>query len=394
MVSAAIDLLGEEPKVDLEALEAPPHKIVAEAAMLLRAVRRVPADVSAEMARSAEALASRLIPHARSTRVLVGIALHPPLALDYAAAHIVLSSAGWPDAGFDGVLRSSLNANGTGRERVPHRELEQAWLRRLAGDPPQESIQSILPRTALGTGVDVLFGTRDDVYALTHALLYATDFGGRLPPLPRADDEILSEAQSALAGALDDDDYDLAGELLLAWRLLAADTQPVPSFAFRVLAAVEDEVGFLPSLAIDGEGYERHPADARREYVTATTYHTAFVMGLLCAVALRRPETGPGPTDGRTAPPEAVAALLAELEDRETQPQWLKQLGRLPEEHQGALAPLVRDVALRRAARRLDLVALRRVLALSLEARITPSPAALQAARMVGRLARTPLAAG
>ena len=391
MVSAAIDLLDEEPKVDLEALEAPPAKIVAEAAMLLRAVACVPGKAVPGLARSAERLASRLVPHARSARVLVGMALHPHLALDYAAAHVVLSFAGWPDEEFDRVLRSSLAVRGMGRERLPHRELEQAWLSTLAGDGRRD-IRSNLSRTALGTGVDVLFGTRDDVYALTHALLYATDFGGVSPTLPRATNQILAEVQSALAGALDDDDFDLAGELLLAWPLLAAERPAVPSFGFRVLARVEDEVGFLPSLAIDAEGYDRHPVEARRGYVTATTYHTAFVMGLLCAIALRRPETATVSVDGPASPPEVVAALLAELPEREALPQWQTQFGLLAPEEQGALAPLVRDVGLRRAARRLDLVALRRVLAISLQAGVPPSTAALQAARLVARLARAPIA--
>jgi hypothetical protein len=290
------------------------------------------------------------------------------------------------------VLWSSLRANGAGRERLPHRELEQAWLMGLAGNAPPDGVEGILPRTALGTGVDVLFGTRDDVYALTHTLLYATDFGGASPRLPRPAEQILADARSALAGALDDDDFDLAGELLLAWSLLDAEPEPAASFAFRVLAKVEDEVGFLPSLAIDGEGYASQPAEARREYVTATTYHTAFVMGLLCAVALRRPQRAPGPAAGPVSPPEVVAALLGELGERERAPQWQIEFARLPADEQGALAPFVRDLALRRAARRLDLVALRRVLAASLEAGIPPSAAALQAARLVARLARTPLA--
>jgi hypothetical protein len=91
-----------------------------------------------------------------------------------------------------------------------------------------------------------------------------------------------------LAGALDDDDFDLAGELLLAWPFLDAAWDEPSSFAFAVLAGVEDEVGVPPSLALDRAEYERQPVAARKSYVAAVAYNTAYVMGLLCAVMLSR----------------------------------------------------------------------------------------------------------
>jgi hypothetical protein len=226
------------------------------------------------VAERAHTLARALVLHARHRRVEIGIALHPALALDYSAAHIVLAKAGYPDDVFDKTLGDSLAATtAAARERAPHRELEQDWLASLRGGPAPS--EDALRRTALIQGTDLLTGSRDDVYALTHALLYATDFGNHRPRLARPEDDILATVRSALAGALDDDDFDLAGELLLAWPFLDAAWDEPSSFAFAALAEVEDEVGGIPSLALDRVEYERQPVAARKSYVAAVAYNTA-----------------------------------------------------------------------------------------------------------------------
>lgn len=76
--------------------------------------------------------------------------------------------------------------------------------------------------------------------------------------------------------------------MLVAWPVLNADWDESASLAFTVLARVEDEVGIPPSLVLDRAEYERQPVTARKSYVAAVAYHTAYVMGLLCAVILSR----------------------------------------------------------------------------------------------------------
>ena len=293
--------------------------------MLLRAVAALP-DGTVRRCRVA-ALASQLAVYAQGPRIAAGIALHPSLARDYGAAHIVLRAAGFGSPRCDAALeRARLADAAQGRERLPHRELEQAWLAWLSdGETP---IAGLAERTALGRGIDLLFGKRDDVYALTHALMYATDFGGAaLPGLPRSPDRIAAEADSALAGALDDDDFDLAGELLLTAPYLRREWSPAASFGFAVLAFVEDEVGVLPSLSLDREGYERHDPASRAAYVTAVAYHTAFVMGLLCAAILRQEER---PCLGRIETGAATAdRLIEDLLADPKRPQWLMFIRRL-----------------------------------------------------------------
>jgi hypothetical protein len=385
---AAIELVEHDVVIDLGQHEASPDKIIAETAMFLRTVVSIPLGTQSTVHRRATALLSRLAPLARRPRVRYGIALHPALARDYAAAHAVLHNVGAPDATLSAALSTAIASPASAaRERVPHRELEQVWLDWLAGNGERPA-GGLLDRTALGLGLDLLTGSRDDVYGLTHAILYATDFGGHAPELPRPRAEILAEARCALAGALDDDDFDLAGELLLAWPMLRADGDPTSAFAFDVLARVEDEVGVLPSLAIDRDGYDAHADGAARgQYVTATTYHTVYVMGLLCAATLRhapRVEVPPGDDPGAT---RVAATLLGELGRDARCPQWWSDLDALEPGRRAALAPMLADIALRRAVRRLDLEAVRRVLSLSLACPGEATPLARQAAHLLRRVA-------
>jgi hypothetical protein len=386
---AAIDLLEEAPQeLDLEGLEAPPDKVAAETAMLLRAVVGIPAEHG--LGASVTALASRLNAHARGARTLLGIALHPALARDYAAAHLALSAAGWPAPEVDEVLARSLNSTAGERERLPHRELEQAHLARMGGGTAVTE-GDLLGRTALATGVDLLTGSRDDIYALTHAVFYATDFGRETVRLPRPADQILAELTSALAGALDDDDFDLAGELLVAWPALSLEWNAVSTFAFHVLARVEDEVGRLPSLSINGRDYHSKATGLRNHYVTATTYHPAYVMGLLCSVCLQRSHHPPSDIRGAPYPDELVDGVLAEIEADDRSPQWLVDFRRLSRPDQLRLGGLLTDVAIRRAVRQLDLQGVRRLLATLVAQRSPMTALGIQAARLLGRLAQVPI---
>jgi hypothetical protein len=289
---AAISLVREsDPGIDMEALEAPPDKIIAETAMLLRSVERVPGDIGNGVRLRAAELSRKLVQHARHTRVEIGVALFPALALDYGAAHIVLGSAGYPDAKFSETIKSSLAATtARARERFPHRELEQAWLASLLSGTRFDA--RLVSRTSLINGIDVISGSRDDAYSLTHALMYATDFGNVEPGKCLPSDQILSIARSALSGVLDDDDFDLTGELLLSWPFLRKSWDDTASFVFAVLANVEDDVGVLPSLALDLREYKKRPAESRKNYVAGCQALRAPSLVLRRCGRGRRPRGG------------------------------------------------------------------------------------------------------
>src|SRR5262249_33679062 len=181
-----------------------PEKLIAETAFLL--VGASTAARQHELDAQIEHLARLLIPHARSDRMLLGMCLEPAVALEYAQAHICLTRLGYRDPGVDRLLGQTLRAQArAGRERPPHRMLEQEWTTRSwkAARARRPNAQ-IARLSVLNHPIDLLTGSREDLYAFTHALMYVTDFNVAPCPLPRPRAAILGEAEMALARCLDE----------------------------------------------------------------------------------------------------------------------------------------------------------------------------------------------
>ena len=372
-------------------------KVVAETALLLLAAARA-ARFFPDLNPPIREIAAVLVPHARSERLAFLICTRPALALDHGFAHVCLSALGYRDDRFDALLSRSASALvATSCERLPHREMEQRWIRSVRGvsAPSASSDAALTKLSMLGRPLDALSASRDDLYAFTHALLYATDLGlapGRVRQPKRP---LLADTEAALARCLDFDDFDLAGELLLAWPLLGARWSRTASFAFRALARVEDQVGFLPAPITRLDRY-RGLVDAgdRSRYALATAYHTAYVMGLLCAAVLSArgsaPATGWDRPRGRKAPDlRRLLDLLAQLPLRAdgTQPQWTADFDRLSPHEQLGLGPFLATVLLQRAARSGDLALVHRTLETISRCGYVSGPAARQAAQLLQRAA-------
>ena len=218
------------------------------------------------------------------------------------------SRLGLRDARFDRLLALSTESSAHGgREIVPHRALERLWIRSLwTGAPPGQEFDDAASSSTLNHPLDLLWGTRDDAYAHTHAFMYFTDFGYAARPLPRPRSEILGESAAVVARSLLLEDYDLTAEMLMAWPLTSAPWSPAAAFGFRVLAELEDKVGFLPAKHGTPEKFLRLEGGERTTYALAAAYHTVYVMGILCALALR-----PG-----NAPPAEITGPLVSARAR------------------------------------------------------------------------------
>jgi hypothetical protein len=366
-----------------------PEKLISETAVLLLAASA--ADHHDEVSERLRRVAQLLIPPARSEQVLLGVCLEPALAWDYAQAHVCLRRLGYEDPGFDALLRQSIGSQAhAGRERPPHRVLEQEWMREIwnnAGPAPRRRPSPAALNSVLKQPMDLLNGSRDDVYALTHALMYITDFNIRPGRLPRRRTAILAEAEAALARCLDDQDYDLGAEVLLAWPLTGKSWSPAAAFGFHVLAHVEDQAGFLPAPNTRLQRLNELQGDDRTNYLLATAYHTAFVMGLLCAVALQPGRTPPAEVPTSGAGRGNANQILQLLGADSPSPHWRDQLNQLPEPQRDALAGLLLNIALRRKIKQREFDAVHKLLQLGYALGLADTPAASQAAEILERLA-------
>jgi hypothetical protein len=382
-LGAAIDLLTNPPaNLDLHAIEAPPDKIAAEAAILIREIASVPDQ---ELSCEALRLAGRLRVFASSPRIVTALAIRPAVALDLAAPHVLLSSLGICDADVEAALTRSLRSDVSGvRERLPHRALEQDWLDALRTG--NYCIERWVADTAVVRGLDLLGANRDDLYAFTHALAYSTDFGRWQPPKVIDSEHAASLADSALAAVLDADDFDLAAELLLTWPCLGLPMSNTAYFAFQVLKRVEDDAGILPSLSISMDDIERQPPDTRSAYATAVSYHTAFVMGILCAVLLRRkPEHGAIAEEPAFLP--VTRELLNSLKCGKNNVQWMSNIENQPESMQAEITPFLMDIALFREVRNMKLASARDLLLRAITQGVPGTFFALQVSEALSRIA-------
>jgi len=365
-----------------------PEKIIGETAFLLFASSVV--NTHKEIAERIKVLAAILILYARNEKILLEICLHPAIAMEYAQAHVCLKSIGYPDDRFDEVLIKSIGAQAHhGRERNPHRMLEQEWIKKIGGYRPAPAhINITIADSVLTQPIDLLHGTRDDVYAFTHALMYVSSFNVDPWPIQRSREEILSEADAMLARCLDEQDYDLAGEVLLSWPLTGKTWSAPAVFAFRVLTKVEDEAGFLPSPATRVDTLQQLEGDNRKKYLFATAYHTAYVMGLLCSAALQPGRTPPKniPVDNLLSTGSAKRILPFLRHDLQNT-HWFNEFSQLTGPEQDALAGLLLNIALVQNIRQRKYGVVYQLVEIAYDLDIADTAMVIQAAELLDRLA-------
>jgi len=367
----------------------PATKVVEEAAMLLFAAAQV-RDADPAVAGAVDRLTTVLLPHRRTETVVAALLLDPVRARDHTCVHAVLSHLGHPDPTLDALMRASVHDGApSAPERLPYRELEQHWLARIwPGGRPAPGDAPLGGLSCLDRPVDPLSATPADAYALTHAVLYAADFGRRTVRLQRSAGELAADAEALLAACLDHDDLDLAAELLWSWPVLDLPWSPAATFAFALLAAGAGPDGLTPGPDYDEAVHTALGTDPRAgAYRHATCYHTTFVTGFLYAVALR-PDRRP-PAQVATARHGGAAAHIVALLEQATPevPGWQAAWHALPVSSQDAVADFVLAAALTRARNQGDLALVRACLRVAHQADLLGGPAPWHALALLRRAA-------
>ena len=363
------------------------EKVVSETAMLLLSVE--PLRHRDERIRTRfETIATLLAPQARHDDVVAGICLDPALARDHSIGHTILSHLGFRDARVDALLSRSLAMGPSfGPERLPHRLLEQAWLARLwdVVEPPTRRDSELVADSMLGRPMDVLGSTRLDIYAFTHAMMYASDLGRREIAGLRSSAAVAADADAALAFSLDSNDFDLTAEVLMTWPMLGLAWSPAATFAFGILANLQDALGFLPGLVSGETRYRPFSVEDQSRIAIATSYHTTYVMGFLCAAALTPGREPPAAVRPARHARGATAALLSLIRNDTSTPCWVKPLSALAADQRDAVAPLLLSVVLRRARTRGNVKLVQEALEVALAYDLIDGPAPSQAAALLRR---------
>ncbi|WP_241788153.1 hypothetical protein [Streptomyces sp. PRh5] len=216
----------------------------------------------------------------------------------YAGTYAALRLCGREDTEFRRIIQQAVDGGyAASFERVPYRQLDLLHTLYLCGIehdlPPMDTV---LPFTLLRQNPNVLKLADPDIYAITHTLFYATDFGQRKPVWPRGYSpgravELL-EALLVLCEARGN--ADLVGELLCCLYCLGITDSEAADRAWAFLETAQEDNGRVNGPeGIIHPGLDNGNADFRH---WAEGYHTTIVTALAGLLA-RSPRrlTGPRP---------------------------------------------------------------------------------------------------
>ena len=197
-------------------------------------------------------------------------------------------------------------------EHVPFRLLDRRWVRGLADNAAEPLVEALQLSTACRT-THPIYMTREDGYAITHTIMYATDFGARAAPEALSGDALWDTIDASAAWCAAAGDYDLLAELLLAQLLLRGRLSAYGAVAWRQSRATWNSLGFLPSPSLSASSFASFSDEAeQRQYAFHNMYHTVFVGGLLCAAFLGLEVAAPAVPPGNLqySAPRSVASAV------------------------------------------------------------------------------------
>ncbi|WP_259670152.1 DUF6895 family protein [Streptomyces sp. ID38640] len=242
----------------------------------------------------------------------------------YAGTYAALRLCGREDPEFRQLItQAAAGGYAAVFERIPYRQLDLLHTLELCDVPHTlPAVDDVLPFTLLCNRPNVVKLTDRDIYALTHTLFYATDFGLREPRWPRDFDPgaAVELLEALLVLTLGRQNADLVGELLCCLLCLGVRDSEEGRRAWEFLAAVQEADG-----RVNGPPGVVHPglADGDEEYRHwATGYHTTIVTALAALLdrsprVVRRPRpSAPKPRPVVEQPLRRAVVWLADTSRR------------------------------------------------------------------------------
>jgi hypothetical protein len=260
-------------------------KFVTEAALLLLLSRRAESAAPALIDLN-DRLAIKLNPLIRNDRLRAMLITTPQSAATLGAGHVFLTVSGSDDPMFEALVKTALD-DGFGEtvERVPYRQLDQRWTRNLERREPL-TLDDLLAGSILQSRAHPFFMTQGDAYAVTHAIMYATDFGQNVLPSSLAGDHVRDMILSGLAWHIVSQDFDLLIEYLICAECTGLRDTAHAQFAWHVVRRLWDQIGFVPGPTFDAAHFRTLDGVRQDAYAVEHMYHTNFVAGMYCAVHL------------------------------------------------------------------------------------------------------------
>jgi hypothetical protein len=365
-------------------------KVATEGALLLLLARRV-ASEWADVDSGCAALAAELVPRIRNPRLRRLLVRSPQTAATLGAGHVFLTAAGFPDATFDELVRGALDDGFAETvERVPYRLLDQRWTRNLTASD-RRGFDDLLSFSILRSRAHPFYMTQADAYAITHAIMYSTDFGRHRLPARLDPERVRAMVEEGLAWHILSEDFDLLVEYLICAECLGMRASPYAQFADRLVHRTWAELQFLPGPTFDPQRYRGLARKAADAYAVEHMYHTNFVGGMYCAVRLGAAvECQPAPACDESV--DGIERLLAHAlsidgTSASIRSAWFLAVADTPAPSR-ALEGVLWDAVAIEAARRDDWTQAEALVSLATEAGLPPTSTLRELNYMQARLRR------
>jgi len=169
----------------------------------------------------------------------------------------------------------------------------------------------------------------------------------------------------------------------MAWPLTSSLWSPTAAFGFRVLASLEDKVGFLPAGTRVSKRILELGGIERTKYAIASSYQTAYVMGMLYALALKAGMASPFVITGPTISAKLLYFLLKSVV--KTGAHWEQVFQDLTPNEQAALGAFLVDVVLIQSSRNGEFALVQTLLDAAEQNGMSDAPLCAQCAEFLSR---------
>jgi hypothetical protein len=244
----------------------------------------------------------------RMARLLERIQRHPefvarlirsPLEfILFAEVYANLRAVGRDDAEMHTLIQRALDAGFLEQtERFPNRMMDIRACLDMGGfatDYP--SLPALYERSILGGRLDPLLLSQEDIYSITHVLMFLYGFGTRSDfAVP---EHSLADLERLLAGLLvlvaQEHHWDLMAELLICWECIRLPPTEISEGAWAELEALQDPDGAIPgpewAARLHAELSDASGVAAENDSYFSHHYHTTLVSLIAGCLRLRRLE--------------------------------------------------------------------------------------------------------
>lgn len=266
---------------------------VGELAILLNAYVGLATDVDERIVARMTAVLERIQDHPEFVARLIRSPLEFIL---FAEVYANLRAVGRDDARMHDLIQRAIDAGFLEQsERFPNRMMDIRSCLDMGGfEADYPSLAQLYERSILSGRTSVLLLSQEDVYAITHVLMFLFAFGTRdtasVSAASRAKLERLLPGLLVLVGQ--EHHWDLMAELLICWDCLSLPESEVSERAWAELLKLQDVEGAIPGPEWAARLHEQlgNPPDldADRELYFSHHYHTTLVCLIAAFLRLRR----------------------------------------------------------------------------------------------------------